>query len=173
MGEVLDALNAAGGVSCYHYVTTVSFRDVRAKNEALQLGQFIDAYLAMDVKGEPLPESSELLDLMCRRLTGVLKADEYGNWSLATATQKAGASRLMGNELFTALAKAANAHDRVHKNVSRQTAAAGAGGGYADKARRRGRRGQRSEYRGGAGASSSAVSGAQGGTAARSAVPRK
>jgi hypothetical protein len=101
-------------VTAHYYVTSISFRDGRARNECLQLGLFIDAYLAMG-----LPEASDLLDLMCRRLVGVLQADEHGNWSLAAATQRGGASRLAGAELFAAMAKAAGSYDRVHKTVTR------------------------------------------------------
>jgi hypothetical protein len=120
-------------------VTTVQFRDTRARNECLQLGLFIDAYLAMDVDGLGLPADSDLLDLMCRRLVGVLNADEHGNWSLATASQRSGTSRMAGGELFAQLSRAANAYDRVQKAVHKgggNTTAAGT-----KKPTRRGRRG--------------------------------
>jgi hypothetical protein len=139
--EVLDALSEAGGVSAHHYVTTISFRDVRARHECLQLGLFIDAYLAMEVNGVSLPESSPLLDLLCRRLVGVLQADEHNNWSLAAATQRAGTSRLVGSDLFSALARAANSYDRVQRTASKGYG--GGSGGAVARGRRRGKRGSR------------------------------
>lgn len=144
-GEVLQALEEAGGVSCHHFVSTVPFRDQRARNECLQWGMAIDAYLAMRVGRslQPLPEDSRLLDLMCRRLVGVLKADEFGNWSLATATQRAGPTRMAGTELFTAMSKAANSFDRVQKAVAKVTPQSAAAQASATSARRtpRGKRG--------------------------------
>jgi len=126
-GEVLASLREAGGVSAHYYVTTITFRSATARNECLQLGLFIDAYLAMEVGGNPLPDNSPLLDLMCRRLVGVLQADEHNNWSLAEATKKTGASRLAGADLFTALAKAANSYDRVKKAATKGQGSGGHG----------------------------------------------
>jgi hypothetical protein len=138
----MNALRAAGGVSCHHYVSTVHFRDSRARNECLQLGLFIDAYLDMEVDGLGLRLDSDLLDLMCRRLIGVLNADEHGNWSLATASQRSGISRMAGGDLFAQLSRAANAYDRVQKAVNKSGPnGAGTYATGAKKAARRGRRG--------------------------------
>jgi len=150
-GDVLRALREAGDVSCHHYVTSVQFRDPRARQECLQLGLFIDAYLDMEANGVELPTDSVLLDLMCRRLIGVLKSDEYGNWSFASATQRTGASRLVGSELFAALSKAAGSYDRAVRtamkgkgggNTPGGNKGGGGGGGDWKKARRGRRRGK-------------------------------
>jgi hypothetical protein len=159
---VLGALDKAGGVSCYHYVSSLRFRDNRARNECLQLALFIDAYLEMEVDGLGLPLDSELLDLMCRRLIGVLNADETGNWSMAAASQKSGISRMAGNDLFVQLSRAANAHDRLQKAVTK-VGSSGAGGARRGGAKPRGKRGGRSRK---AGSPPASVSGA----AARSAA---
>ena len=119
--EMLRALDDAGGVSCHHYVASLRFRDNRARNECQQLALFIDSYLAMVVGGEGLPLDSDLLDLLSRRLIGVLNADEHGNWSLATASQRSGVSRMAGNDLLTQMSRAANAHDRLQKAVVKTT----------------------------------------------------
>jgi len=80
--EVLNALEEAG-VSAHRYVTMNPFRDARARDECVHLGLFIDAYLR-----EGLPLDAEPLDLICRRLVGVLHADAYENWSFAAVTQR-------------------------------------------------------------------------------------
>jgi hypothetical protein len=134
---MLAALDDAGGVSCHHYVSTVQFRDARARNECLQIALFVDAYLGMQIDGVPLPEQSTLLDLMARRLIGVMKADEHSNWSLATATQRSGTTRMTGSALFMQLSRAANAYDRLQKAVSKTSAAPGVG-----QKTRRGHRGR-------------------------------
>ena len=137
---MLRALDDAGGVSCHHYVSSQRFRDSRARNECLQLALFIDAYLAMEVDGMGLPYDSELLDLMSRRLIGVLNADETGNWSLAAASQRSGTARMAGSDLFTQLSRAASAHDRLQKAVNK-AGGAGAGGAQKGRAKPRGKRG--------------------------------
>jgi hypothetical protein len=139
--EVLRALDQAGGVSCHHYVSNIRFRDNRTRNECLQLALFVDAYLAMDVNGVALPYDSELLDLMCRRLIGVLNADEHGNWSLATASQRSGASRMAGSELFAQLSRAANAYDRLQRAVHKAHSTDDARTGQKGRPKARGSRG--------------------------------
>jgi hypothetical protein len=134
---MLSALGDAGGVSCHHYVSTIQFRDARARNECLQIALFVDAYLEMQIDGVPLPEQSILLDLMARRLIGVMKADEHSNWSLASATQRAGTTRMAGSALFMQLSRAANAYDRVQKAVSKTSAVPSVG-----QKTRRGHRGR-------------------------------
>ena len=166
----MNALRVAGGVSCHHYVSTIHFRDSKARNECLQLGLFIDSYLDMEVDGLGLRLDSDLLDLMCRRLIGVLNADEHGNWSLATASQRSGITRMAGGELFAQLSRAANSYDRVQKAVHKavpNTTEYGAGA-------KRSRRGQRSGGRLRKGNSPNAPPrpGA-GDAAARSAAPRR
>ena len=94
------------------------------------------------------PLRRQPLDLMCRRLVGVLQADEHNNWSLAAATQRTGTTRMAGSELFSALAKAANSYDRVQKSASKTYSAVNAAG------RTRKPRGKRGARTGTAGAQS-------------------
>jgi hypothetical protein len=102
-------------VTCWHYVQSIDFRDHKAKAECEQLALYIDAYERMEVGGVPLPVESELLDLMCRRLLGVMQSDLTGNWSFASATQKSGANRAVGSALFAVMSKAATAYDKTVK----------------------------------------------------------
>ncbi len=138
--EVLNALDDAGGVSCHHYVSTVNFRDTRAQKECLQLGLFVDAYLSMRVGDAELPLDSLLLDLMCRRLIGVMHADANSNWSLAAATERVGTVRMASNELVMRMSRYANAYDRMRRAVSKGSDGT-AGSAVRVQRTRRGRRG--------------------------------
>lgn len=137
---VLASLRELGGQTAVKYIQSQSFNSSRVRKDALHLAQFFDVCRRDPKKG---------LELISRRLIGLLAADKTGNWTMAEVLDADLANvSIISRDVELRLMKEANKLDKLTRTAdkSKRIASAGAGAGRSYFARRAGGRGGRQSY---------------------------
>ena len=118
---VLAQIKASGGTAL-KFVENKPFSVVRNRNECLHLASFIDEYCThRNSGGRRFSRASHLLEMIVRRLVGVMSADRTGNWRMADVLSlKLSNDSLLSRDLELRLMQEANRLERATKTADKR-----------------------------------------------------
>jgi hypothetical protein len=109
--------NAKTMGSVVNWVNGVTFKRSRNHYECLAIASAIDAFLA-----DGVPTSSDGMEILCRRLSGVHMADQSDNWDLCKAIEwPYASSTLLDQRLQARAIKDASAIGRLRDRVTKKS----------------------------------------------------
>jgi hypothetical protein len=111
---VVIANAKASGGSVLQWVNAQPFNHTRTKHEAVAIAAALDAFIA-----EGIDLSSDGIEILCRRLSGIHTADRFNNWDLCKAVEWPYSSEsLLGERLMSRAVKDASALSRIRDRAS-------------------------------------------------------